>query len=546
MSALMNLIQVVLNSLSHDGTTEIEYTYDSLGRLKSRKLSVPNLTSDYYYTPVDENNRTSGLVSIVGTSTENFVYNYDVMGNITRVYNNTELTESYTYDNLGQMTLATVNGTPYQYTYDTHGNILTANKNGSSNTYTYGNSVWKDQLTAYNGQTITYDAVGNPLSYRDNMSFSWQNGHQLASATKGSTTTTYTYNADGGRNTKTVGSQTYKYYYIGGVLYAMTVNNYTLYFMYDDTGRPYSFVFKIDTGSAPLSYKLYYKYNLQGDVVGVYNTAGTEMLWYTYDPWGKLLSTTGPMSSVLGGLNPFLYRGYIYDYDTGLYYCNSRYYDPETGRWINADAGTGLLGSGLNYNLYQKKTKQVSADPAISAHTVTPTTFTILDFPDILVKYDVPLYNQGGTDLCWAFCQTMVEDFYAGRVRTNDQAFERAVAISKSVYEERGEPWDQGGWPTNNADEFNNPVVTYGIDTPFDLYVVLGESGPVYGHYHSELGGSHLILVTGVNLTKGLVYTNDPAYPIPGEQTYDDFLVRCVSEPQAHIVFLVAYLLINN
>ena len=328
-------------SVAHNGTTEIEYTYDELGRLSERILSVPDIATTYYYTNFGSSNQTSAQVKLITTPTENVSYNYDVAGNITEVFKDTVLNESYTYDTLSQMTAATVNGKNYTYTYNRNGNILTAFEDGTTNTYTYGNSAWADLLTAYNGQTITYDAIGNPLTYRDGMTFTWQNGRQLASTTKGSTVSTYTYNADGGRKAKTVGNKTYNYYYVDGVLYAMTVNNYTLYFMYDDTGRPYSFIFNIDTGSGLLSYTLYYKYNLQGDVVGIYNTSGTEMVWYEYDPWGKLLSSSGPMSSALGGLNPFLYRGYIYDYDTGLYYCNDRYYDPEIGRWINAD-GTSM------------------------------------------------------------------------------------------------------------------------------------------------------------------------------------------------------------
>ncbi len=68
------------------------------------------------------------------------------------------------------------------YTYDGAGNLLTANKAGTSHSYTYGNSNWRDLLTAYDGTAITYDAIGNPLSYRG-WTFTWQNGRELATAT---------------------------------------------------------------------------------------------------------------------------------------------------------------------------------------------------------------------------------------------------------------------------------------------------------------------------------------------------------------------------
>ncbi|MBE6948175.1 MAG: RHS repeat-associated core domain-containing protein [Ruminococcaceae bacterium] len=91
----------------------------------------------------------------------------------------------------------------------------------------------------------------------------------------------------------------------------------------------------------------YYLVNLQGDVMGIVDSTGNIVVSYTYDAWGKPLSTTGMMASTLGSLNPLRYRGYVYDQETGLYYLQSRYYNPEIGRFINADdyisTGQGLL-----------------------------------------------------------------------------------------------------------------------------------------------------------------------------------------------------------
>jgi len=92
----------------------------------------------------------------------------------------------------------------------------------------------------------------------------------------------------------------------------------------------------------------YYIRNLQGDVTGIYNYVGSVVVKYAYDAWGKIISVTGSMTNTLGKLNPFRYRSYIYDEETGFYYLQSRYYDPEIGRFINADifvsTGTGLNG----------------------------------------------------------------------------------------------------------------------------------------------------------------------------------------------------------
>ena len=61
------------------------------------------------------------------------------------------------------------------------------------------------------------------------------------------------------------------------------------------------------------------------------------MVKYILDAWGKVLSTTGSLASTLGTIQPFRYRGYVYDVETGLYYLRSRYYNPGWGRYINAD-----------------------------------------------------------------------------------------------------------------------------------------------------------------------------------------------------------------
>ena len=80
--------------------------------------------------------------------------------------------------------------------------------------------------------------------------------------------------------------------------------------------------------------------NAQGDVIGITNNAGDIVVKYEYDAWGALLSTTGSLAGTVGVKNPLRYRGYYYDTESGLYYLNSRYYDPVVGRFVNAD---GLL-----------------------------------------------------------------------------------------------------------------------------------------------------------------------------------------------------------
>ena len=96
----------------------------------------------------------------------------------------------------------------------------------------------------------------------------------------------------------------------------------------------------------------YYYYNAQGDVLGLFDKSGAKVVEYVYDSWWKMISTTGSKASTLGAANPFRYRGYYYDGESGLYYLNSRYYDPETGRFVNADGVLGENQDLLGYNLF--------------------------------------------------------------------------------------------------------------------------------------------------------------------------------------------------
>ena len=95
-----------------------------------------------------------------------------------------------------------------------------------------------------------------------------------------------------------------------------------------------------------------YPYNLQNDVIGLVDGNGSKMVSYTYDVWGKMISKTGMLASTLGKLNPFRYRGYVFDEETGLYYLRSRYYSPTWDRFINADEIIGGKHMLLTHNLY--------------------------------------------------------------------------------------------------------------------------------------------------------------------------------------------------
>ena len=98
----------------------------------------------------------------------------------------------------------------------------------------------------------------------------------------------------------------------------------------------------------------FFRRTVQGDIIAILNTSGEVVVTYEYDPWGNILSTGGSMAATLGAANPFRYRGYYYDNESGFYYLQSRYYDPVTGRFLNADdtAYLGVTETTSGYNLF--------------------------------------------------------------------------------------------------------------------------------------------------------------------------------------------------
>ena len=192
----------------------------------------------------------------------------------------------------------------------------------------YGDASWSDLLTSIGGQSLTADEIGNLLS-DGTWTYTWQHGRQLAGMSKSGQTIAYGYDSDGKRISKIVDGTAYNYHYLGDQLVELTWGGNKLHFTYDSTG--------------PLSVncngtEYFYVKNAQGDVTGLVSASGTRVVTYTYDAWGNLLTTTGSMATTLGEQNPLRYRGYVYDTDTGLYYLQSRYYNPGWGRFINADS----------------------------------------------------------------------------------------------------------------------------------------------------------------------------------------------------------------
>ena len=335
-------------------------TIDKLNRttFSAVKLGSKPFTSEYHFAAGGYG--TGSVTNLVASITQpgcTCGYGYDDNGNIASATLNGKWT-GYTYDALGQLvqvndhsdTRSGENGTTWKYTYDLGGNILKKERfvyNDTTNpletvTYTYGDANWRDKLTAVNGSTIRYDAIGNPLS-DGTWTYTWQNGRQLQKMQKSGVTAEFVYNADGLRVQKTVNGVATKYTLHGKNVVHITSGADELHFFYDAQNRPAVVVYN---GTAYAYVK-----SLQGDIVALLNGAGNVVVSYVYDAWGAPIGKSGSMAETLGSVQPFRYRGYVFDEETGLYYLRSRYYNPGWGRFVNADV---LIGAGklLSHNLF--------------------------------------------------------------------------------------------------------------------------------------------------------------------------------------------------
>ena len=231
------------------------------------------------------------------------------------------------------------------------------------------------------------------MSYYNGKSYSmsWRNGRELEQVKVGGKTYRYEYDGNGQRTRKSNEDGGYtEYYLVDGLAvaerryYAGGSERYTMRYLYDESNSPVGLGLKYP-GESLWTY-FYFEKNVQGDVIGLYRSDysssrgyyGTLVARYSYDPYGRPVSMTNASGTTISqtaynvaAYNPFRYRGYRYDGETGLYYLQSRYYDPETCRFINADCSVST-GQGLNgHNMFSYSLNDpISAGYAASAAVV--------------------------------------------------------------------------------------------------------------------------------------------------------------------------------
>ena len=324
----------------------VEYIYDGLGRTINKDLKASGI-SIYKQTYAYISGANGSTTNLIASLTNNYNsgsrainYSYDKLGRINEINDSSKGKNKYYYDELGQLTRednSALNKT-IVYTYDKGGNILSKENYNYTNTtalgtqiskinYQYSDSNWKDKLTSYNGKGITYDAIGNLSTYNNDV-YRWEAGRSLKYINGTGKNIEYIYNIDGIRTGKKVKGVEYKYtlecsrVVCEEIYESGNTPTKTLVYNYGDNGLV-GFTFN--------NTEYFYSRNAQSDIIGILDSAGNVVVEYTYDSWGQVISIEGELKDTLGVINPYRYRGYRYDNETGLYYLQSRYYNPE---WI--------------------------------------------------------------------------------------------------------------------------------------------------------------------------------------------------------------------
>ena len=357
--------------LTVDGVTRQTLEYDALSRRTKEVVTLSGGSkreNRYVLGTINHLVDTDSLLASMSNGTDSWNYTYDHAGNITAITSGGKRI-SYQYDELNQL-IRENNGILNEtilYTYDAGGNITlrktydytegTLQTIKKNETFTYRSDGWKDQILSWNGYRYTYDAGGNPTLLRG-VPLTWAEGRRLKKVSLSWGTVDFAYDSDGKRVRKTSGNTETKYYYNGSTLSGLVrtttastgTTKTTVQFVYDAEGKP--FLLRLNGKT-----DYFYLYNGLGDVVGLIDSSNKVVVRYQYNSWGKVTSSEDTSGVSLATLNPFRYRKYVYDPETGLYCLGSRYYDPEVGRFVNADSIKFAAILGRYYvnrqNLYQ-------------------------------------------------------------------------------------------------------------------------------------------------------------------------------------------------
>ena len=322
-----------LNGLANSWAGSFGFSYDALNR--RTQLTRPNgITTNYNYDSL------SHLLSVLhqaGTTTlDGASYTYDPAGNrISKGNYLNGVTSNYTYDPLYELTQVTQRGsTTETYSYDVVGNRLSSS--GVPN-YNYNLS---NEMTSNSSGSYTYDANGNTLSDASGKSYTWDFENRLAQAVVPGTsggTTSFKYDPFGRRIQKSgpLGTTNYLYDGTNSIEEVNSGGNVSAKYSQSPVVDEDLAMFRSGVAS-------YYHSDGLGSITSLSNAAGALANTYTYDSFGRLIASTGPL------VNPFQYTAREFDPETNLYNYRARYYDGVTARFLSEDQ----MGFDIGSNFY--------------------------------------------------------------------------------------------------------------------------------------------------------------------------------------------------
>jgi RHS repeat-associated protein len=325
------------------------FSYDALSR-RTQLTRPNNVTTTYGY---DSLSRLLSVLHKAGPTTlDGATYAVDNAGNRTsRTAQPSGTATNYTYDLIYQLTQAAQGGsTTESYSYDAVGNRLSSLNIPS---YTYNSS---NELASTSAATYAYDNNGNPLTKTDSTgttNYTWDYENRLTSVTLPGSggTVTFKYDPFGKRIQKSSATGTTNYLYDGVNLFEeidQSGNVLARYTQGPEIDQP---VAEVRSGSVS-----YYEQDGLSSVTSLSNSVGAIVNTYTYDSFGKLISSTGTLA------NPFQYTGREFDAEAGLYYYRARYFDPSAGRFLSEDP-LSFAGSGTNFYAYVGNEPTYFTDP---------------------------------------------------------------------------------------------------------------------------------------------------------------------------------------
>lgn len=421
-----------------DGLTTIviKDEVDIYSRQTEQSLLISNsgIKKEYeYYHQNTQSNRSNCFIKTIshysvvnGIDSLNYTETllYDNMGNvkkITTAIGQSTYVVQYWYDKYSRLIREDNKwfNKSYQFVYDNNGNLIKkTTQNYSTNTILplpfnapithFYSQTYPNRLTGYGSQNnITYDTIGNPLSYCGK-TLTWEKGTLLKTVTEGNNSISFDYDGLNQRIRKTINSVITDYKYLESQLLIETNPSRTIRYFYSHNGVE---------GFAIGNNVFYYEKSIQKDVIAIRDNTHQIVARYIYDAWGnhKVLNPDGTentSTTFIGNINPIRYRSYYYDTDLEMYWLTTRYYDPETGRFISPDDWSYLNFEklhGLNLYAYSKNNPVMYYDPSghflelligffITFKSITAIVDTVLDIVKLSTN-EVKQNQEGSSEI---------------------------------------------------------------------------------------------------------------------------------------------------